>query len=80
MDITGGKEDKVNKKFDNLMSWIKTEQYNKSVTDCGYILKGVVLAPNVNQSMSKGTGPVSVVGGEDALQLLGGLRQISRWL
>lgn len=87
VDIAGGNEINVTKKEERLEAWIAKEQSNKgNKTVMKYTLKGVILAPNVkmeskvqkkeNRSFSN----VRVVRGEDALALLGGLRQMSRWL
>jgi len=75
VDITGGNDEKVETKKKNLIKWIKKEQGN--IKD--YELRGVVLAPNVNKT-SEVIGPVAVVCWDDAKKLLGGLRQISRYL
>ena len=75
-----------------MSEWIEKEQENisqdkriskrkhKNVKDIPpYKLRGVVLAPN-NNNKSEQFGAVAVVCGEDAIKLLGGLRQIARWL
>ena len=75
MDITGGNNEKVKTKKNNLIEWIRSEQEN--IKD--YELRGVVLAPSVNKT-SEVIGPVAVVCGNDARKLLGGLKHISRYL
>ena len=56
------------------MDWINREQEN----NLKYTLRGVVVALNVDDKCE--TGVVSVVSGEAAARLLGGLRQIAGWL
>jgi hypothetical protein len=75
VDITGGDKRTVKKKKENLSAWIDKEQVNIPQ----YKLRGVILAPNAKEK-SEQIGALAVVCWEDALKLLGGLRQISTWL
>ena len=76
VDITGGDDKKVSKKKKKLVKWIN-ENKEKIFKDNKYKLRGVVLAPNVMEESKKGD--VSVVSGESAKKLLGGLRIIAQW-
>ena len=58
------------------MKWIN-ENKEKIFKDNKYTLHGIVLAPNVMEGSKKGD--VSVVSGESAKKLLGGLRLIAQW-
>ena len=62
---------KETKKKEKLNVWIMSEQPKMTK---GYELRGVILAPNVNQKSEKGI--VSIICGEDAIHLLGGLQQV----
>jgi len=71
----GGNVDGARGKETRLKEWITREQPNNE--DLSFY--GVVLAPFVNgASFTNGT--VTLMRGEEALELLGGLRQLSGWL
>jgi hypothetical protein len=77
VDITGsGDKESTYHKLEKLSAWI-----SKPKDNIPYKLRGVVLAPNYNEERSKtfedGT---LLVCGDDAIILLGGLRQIRRWM
>lgn len=78
-DITGGKDDQS--KAAALDQWIKTQQPK---TD--QVLHGVILAPNVegpSETFEPKDGTpsnVTIVRGVDAIDLLGGLGQVFRWM
>ena len=75
IDVGGSLVDReILKKRNNLQAWIRQQLNDTEVT-----FYGVVLAPFV-KGESKTYDAVTVVRGEDALQLLGGLRQVARWL
>ena len=85
VDITEEKDLKIiNNKKKDLNDWINREQSNIPQ----YQLAGIVLAPNIQQNMlhtnisgdDEGLqSKVLLVSGEDALQLLFGLRQMAPW-
>ena len=77
IDVYGGGRNDLNDKNQTLTDWIAREQ--RKFRNRRVKFHGVVLAPFVNGE-SNTTGAVTVVRGEGALDLLGGLRQVSRWL
>jgi hypothetical protein len=79
IDITGGNINKVQKKRENLNNWIRKEQ----LLSHNYTLYGIVLAPNIKDPLPTAGNQffnVVVVAGSKAINLLGGLGQIWRWL
>ena len=81
VDITSGDDKTVSSKKNKLVNWIN-ENKEKILNDNNYTLCGVVLAPNnietTNEEKNE-KGSVSIVCGESAMILLGGLRQIAQW-
>jgi hypothetical protein len=79
VDITGSsKHDIIKNKLKNLREWISK---HKSNSDIPYVLRGVVLAPNLNcESRVFDEDGTMQVSGDDAIILLGGLRQLRRWM
>jgi hypothetical protein len=79
VDITGSsKHDIIKNKLKNLREWISK---HKSNSDIPYVLRGVVLAPNLNcESLVFNEDGTMQVSGDDAIILLGGLRQLRRWM
>ena len=75
VDVTGGNDNVVKEKMERLAQWIRQEQPKVSK----FTLHGVVLAPLATRK-SMARDQVQVVCGEGAQELLGGLRQIFRWL
>jgi hypothetical protein len=82
IDIAGGGKANVAEKEKNLINWIET--VGRKMLDETLItdIHCIVLAPNVKSvdSSYNCKAHVGVVRGMDALSLLGGLQQISRWL
>jgi hypothetical protein len=79
IDIGGGNDGNIADKVNEHKVWIKREQpkrKNKSIK-----LRSVVIAPNANgKSKHDEDSGVTVVYGDDAIKLLGGLSQIRHWM
>jgi hypothetical protein len=72
----GGSTNSTENKINNLKNWIGTEQSKNSK----FVLRGVVIAPFLDSYNETKSNVVSIVKGESARSLLGGLIQVSAWL
>ena len=75
IDITGGTIAVADAKLERISNWIGKQKLDK------FVLKGFVLAPGAKmENKTDDSGNTTIIGQEEALVLLGGLRQISNWL
>jgi hypothetical protein len=72
----GGSTNSTENKINNLKNWIGTEQSKNSK----FVLRGVVIAPFLDSYNETKSNVVSIVKGESARSLLGGLIQVSAWM
>ena len=73
IDVTGGDIFVAEQKLEKISNWIGQQKLDK------FVLKGFVLAPGAKMP-NKTDSNATIIGQKEALDLLGGLRQIFRWL
>ena len=75
IDVTGGDIMSAETKLEKISNWIGEQKLDK------FDLKGFVLAPGANMEIKTDDSQnVTIIGQEEALELLGGLKQIFHWL
>ena len=75
IDVTGGGIMTAEDKLEKISNWIKKQKLDK------FVLKGFVLAPGANmENKTDDSENAAIIGQVHALELLGGLKQIFRWL
>ena len=70
IDVTGGGIMTAEAKLEIISNWIGKQKLDK------FILKGFVLAPGANMKNKTGVSNATIIGQKEALDLLGGLKQI----